>query len=57
MANESVSKETFRKLQFISKGKQTGGISAVKIPKYDWFYFLSADKLFRYSKGDFYTHH
>ena len=36
MAQESVSKETFRKLRFISKGAQSGGLSAVKRPNHNW---------------------
>ena len=56
IAQESVTKETFRKIRFISKGAQSSGLSEIKRPTHDWYYFPPTDKLFRYSKGAFYAH-
>ena len=56
IALESTLKATFRKLRPIAKGPRNGALSRIKVPHHEWMYHQPSDTLYRFIKGDFYSH-
>ena len=56
IVRENRLRRIYSKLKPIAKGKGSGALSSVKIPKFEWFHHESSNTLYHYVNGAFYAH-